>query len=144
MKMRMKMKVTIFKLLSLYRLIKKEDDIMVKYVKIQEKAGNDLDIKEMPMYAIVFVKHEEQTDDKVYSFYNPSGECLKFGTKVAVDTAMGVKNAKVIGSFLVPKSQVGNYMMAHTRNRQLKRVVGVYKSVKVDVLESTTKGSTNE
>lgn len=117
---------------------------MLKYVKIQEKAGNDLDIKEMPMYAIVCVKHEEQTDDKVYSFYNPSGECLKPGTKVAVDTVMGAKIAKVIGSFLVPKSQVGNYMMSHTKNRQLKRVVGVYKSVKVDVLEPTTKGSTNE
>ena len=66
---------------------------------------------------------------------------MKPGTKVAVDTAMGAKIAKVIGSFLVPKSQVGNYRMARTEKRQLKRVIGVYKSVKVDVLEPTTKGA---
>lgn len=117
---------------------------MIKYVKIQEKAGNDLDIKEMPMYAIVCVKHEEQKDDKVWSFYNPNGECLTAGTKVAVDTTKGVKVAKVVGSFLIPKAQVGRYMAAQTGNRQLKRVVGVYKSVMVDVLESTIKGSANE
>ena len=110
---------------------------MIKYVKVVDRPGSDLDIKQVPMVMVVCVKHEEQTDDRIWSFYNPTQEYLPKGQRIVVQTKKGNKNAIAYGCFLIPKDSLIEYRRVFTNGHALKPVAGVYKQVMIETLEPT-------